>query len=596
MAKTKIEVDLDIKDGDSVAKAESKAKSLKQQLKEMKELLASGTLGQKEFDDLAKKAGALQDRIGDVNQRVKNLASDSQKLEGFVSLTQGIVGGFAAVQGITALVGEENEDLQKTMVKLQAATSALSGIQAVANTLNKDSAALTAITTIRTQAQIVTQRIYTAVTGQATAATNGFKVALAATGIGAIILLVTGLMYAMQKLTSATDEQEQALDKLNETLEANKGYLEDTIELYDQESKLAIIRAKELGAGEETIRIMEGRARQKRIKELQTFLSEQQELLRQWRVDDYADAEAAEEAYNKLADSVTEASRKLNEAVRADELATAEARLANIQQVKKANDEYDRDQERKQNARAEENKRRDERIAEQKKKESLRDFQQQLEDEAERKENEEIVAKGERQKELDAQARMIAQGEAERSLRVRLRKRDEKEREEELQKIAAYELAKQQIVSGSFDVLNNIGELFIGQQYKQTAIGKTIALAQIAIDTAKAISSLTAASEANPTNSVTYGLAGAAQFVAGLARITGNVLQAKRVLEGGSIGGGASTGSGSSISIPNSQPPQIPDLNRGVEPRGTIKVVVLENDITTTVDRVIKIRENAEVE
>lgn len=595
MAKTNIEVDLTIKDGDSVSQAEGKAKSLKQQLKEMKALLASGTLDANAFNKLAKEAGELQDRIGDVNQRVKNLASDSQKLEGFVSLAQGIVGGFSAVQGITALVGEENEDLQKTMVKLQAATSALAGIQAVANTLNKDSAALTALVTIRTQAQIVTQRIYTAVTGQATAATTGFKVALAVTGIGAVILLVTGLVYAMQKLTSATDEQEKALDKLNETLEANKGYLEDTLELYDQESKLAIIRARELGAGEETIRIMEGEARQKRIRDLQAFLSEQKELLRQWRVDDYADAEAAEEAYNTLADSVTESSKKLNEAIRADELATAEARLANIQQIKKANEEFDRDQERKRQERAEKEKRENERIAEQKKKESLRDFQQQLEDDAERKENAEIVAKEERQKELDAQARMIARGEAERALRIKLRNREEKEREEELQKIAAHELAKQQIISGSFDILNNIGELFIGQQYKQTAIGKTIALAQIATDTAKAISSLTAASEANPTNSVTYGLAGAAQFVAGLARITGNVLQAKRVLEGGSVGGGASTGTGSSISIPNSQPPRI-DLNRGTAPQGTVKVVVLENDITTTVNRVIKIRENAEVE
>ena len=119
MAKTKIEVDLIIKGGESVEQVENKTKSLKSQLKEIKALLASGTLDSQTFNKLAIEAGNLQDRIADVSQRVKNLASDSQKLDTLISATQGIVGGFAAVQGITALVSEENEDLQKTMIKLQ---------------------------------------------------------------------------------------------------------------------------------------------------------------------------------------------------------------------------------------------------------------------------------------------------------------------------------------------------------------------------------------------------------------------------------------------------------------------------------------------
>jgi len=119
MAKTKIEVDLVIKGGESVEQVENKTKSLKAQLKEMKALLASGTLDSDQFNKLSAEAGKLQDKIGDVSSQVQNLASDTQKLDGFISITQGIVGGFAAVQGITAMVGEENEDLQKTMVKNQ---------------------------------------------------------------------------------------------------------------------------------------------------------------------------------------------------------------------------------------------------------------------------------------------------------------------------------------------------------------------------------------------------------------------------------------------------------------------------------------------
>ncbi len=61
-------------------------------------------------------------------------------------------------------------------------------------------------------------------------------------------------------------------------------------------------------------------------------------------------------------------------------------------------------------------------------------------------------------------------------------------------------------------------------------IQKAFALAQLAIDTAKAISSLTSASAANPANGVTAGIAGAAQFAAGIISILANIAQATALL------------------------------------------------------------------
>jgi hypothetical protein len=62
------------------------------------------------------------------------------------------------------------------------------------------------------------------------------------------------------------------------------------------------------------------------------------------------------------------------------------------------------------------------------------------------------------------------------------------------------------------------------------AIQKAFALAQLAMDTAKAISSLTAAAAANPTNAVTFGAAGVAQFAAGMIQILANIAQATALL------------------------------------------------------------------
>jgi len=78
-----------------------------------------------------------------------------------------------------------------------------------------------------------------------------------------------------------------------------------------------------------------------------------------------------------------------------------------------------------------------------------------------------------------------------------------------------------------------LGE-FTNEQSKQghdwVVLQRGLALAQIAIDTSRAISSLVAASSANPTNAVTFGAAGLAQFVAGLATILANIASAKKLL------------------------------------------------------------------
>ena len=81
------------------------------------------------------------------------------------------------------------------------------------------------------------------------------------------------------------------------------------------------------------------------------------------------------------------------------------------------------------------------------------------------------------------------------------------------------------LIQAGFDLIGDEGSKSIDFQ-------KVVAIAQIAIDTAKAISSLTAASAANPGNAFTFGGAGTAQFVSGLAQILANVAAAKKVLFG----------------------------------------------------------------
>ena len=129
----------------------------------------------------------------------------------------------------------------------------------------------------------------------------------------------------------------------------------------------------------------------------------------------------------------------------------------------------------------------------------------------------------------------------------------------------------------------------LGEESKTALlIQKTVALAQIGIDTAKAISSLTAVSSANPANAVTFGGAGAIQYATGLLAIGSNLAQAYSLLKqpAPTLSGGSS---GASAPAPTTTQ-TAPDLgfqgqSAGSENFGAqtiIKAFVTESDITNS--------------
>ncbi len=130
------------------------------------------------------------------------------------------------------------------------------------------------------------------------------------------------------------------------------------------------------------------------------------------------------------------------------------------------------------------------------------------------------------------------------------------ERIENAQKERDAKLAfAQQIVSG----VSEVGGMLIKDQKKLEKFNKASALIQIGIDTAKAISALVAASQANPLNAPTAGLAGVAQFASGIIQIATNIAKAKQILTSGgsgtpSGGGGGGSSEASSTNVAQ-QPP-----------------------------------------
>jgi len=220
-----IALEVSLKDSTSAG-----TQSAKQRLREMqKELIAMAEAGQQgtdAFKRLEQQAGQLKDEIGDVNQRIKNLASDTKTIDAFVGAVQGITAGFQIAQGAAALFGDENEDLQKAMLKVQGAMALANGVQQVANLLQKESAVMMGINTAAT-------KLYAVAVGTATGAMRAFRIALAATGIGAIVVVLGLAAEAMGLFSTKTEDAADSQKDLKRSLEDTAG----TLEYYERKLK-----------------------------------------------------------------------------------------------------------------------------------------------------------------------------------------------------------------------------------------------------------------------------------------------------------------------------------------------------------------------
>lgn len=217
---------------------------------------------------------------------------------------------------------------------------------------------------------------------------------------------------------------------------------------------------------------------------------------------------------------------------------------------------------------------------------------------------------------LEADRKILGDNAAAQLLLTEQFEKDKKDIENKyaLERIAQAQKERDAKIALAQDILNGvstIGTALIKDQKKLEKFNKASALVQIGIDTAKAISSLVAAAQANPFNAVTAGAAGIAQFASGIIQIATNIAKAKQILTSGgtpSSGGGGSTESGASDTNVAQQVPASAQLfgsaNIGNQvnasggtttPNMTVTAVVSETQITNVQHKINKINKNAEL-
>lgn len=181
----------------------------------MYELALAGKQNTKEFIDLQEEAARFRKTIIAVDQSVDNLALKGQNMQAALQIGETVFAGYAAFQGITALVGSENEELTQTLVKLEAVQSILASTEQLRMLTEKNSL-------VSIKANALAQQLYTIAVGESTGALKIFRLALIATGIGAIIAGIILLVQNWDALTGAIGESSIATQALSETMEDYK--------------------------------------------------------------------------------------------------------------------------------------------------------------------------------------------------------------------------------------------------------------------------------------------------------------------------------------------------------------------------------------
>jgi hypothetical protein len=587
-------------------------KSMKAEIRELTVAAQQAVMQFGEFSPEAQRAekalAQARDRMDDFNDRVKAVNPDNfAKINTVVS---GVARGFQAAQGAMALFGNQSEELEKTMVKLQGAMALAEGLEGLGAVQQKFMAIAGDIRGGVTKAFQSLGRMSTLALGGigivlTLVITNfdSLKKAVMSLipGLGAMAKFVGGLVQQFTDWVGITSAQDRALAKLNKTTEKANEQL-------DREIALLKARGDEVGVFNKQRQKLENDLAQARANYGKNTEKEWGKIILDTK--------------NALAVLAIEEQNFQNEQAQAQADANIEAgNKRKAERDKQIQDEKDRQAK----LEAERVKGQDQLIsAELSANETARELRlAQVEDEGERlqveyenklsalkesyiQEQMANVGNAEALALIDqkyADAQMLATLELDKKEQELQKKNAEaavklaedtaaKEKEisdkaaaDKIKNEEAVQNAKENLYKASIDLANSIAAL----AGEQTKTGKAIALSVIAADTAMAISgALNVTQKPSPDNVATGGLAGAAKYIGLAAMILTNAKKARDILKGGQPSaptGMQSSGGG----MPQMAAPQIsstlPQVS-GFEQR----VYVTEGDISRTQGRVASLK------
>lgn len=193
--------------------------TLKKQYKEIQQELDNTIKGTEAYNKTLQRLGEIKDNIGDLRDTI-NALNPEGKIAAFANVAGKLAGGFQAATGAAALFGVKTDEIEKQLLKVQAATAFAEGIQSVIGL------------------------------------GDAFAVLAEVIEANPIFLVAAALIAVTIAVVSFTKEEEKAIEKIEDFNKA----LDDQNKLFDENSRkidvnnqLIIESLKQRGASEKQI-------------------------------------------------------------------------------------------------------------------------------------------------------------------------------------------------------------------------------------------------------------------------------------------------------------------------------------------------------
>jgi hypothetical protein len=266
-----------------VADTRSLRTQLREATQELIRIQESGTATAAEIAKAGKRAGDLKERLADARAQIDAFNPEA-KFKAFSAVVQGVAGAFSAAQGALALLGVEGEDVQKTLLKVQGALALSEGLNTILSLedgfKNLSLVVQSSSTFIAANAAVtaVASKVFKLFGLEINATSTAFRVlkgAIAATGIGLLVIALGEAVSAFQSFSNGAKEAKKAQEELDKSIikgaQAQKEGEKDARKRRE-ENELAI--AKRRGATEAEIFAIQDKFRRLEIKSQERFFEE----------------------------------------------------------------------------------------------------------------------------------------------------------------------------------------------------------------------------------------------------------------------------------------------------------------------------------
>ena len=222
----------------NVGNYEAATLSLREEIKKntmaLAEMKLKGEEGTAAYQNLLERTGELKDAMIDTSNEIKNMASDTSTLDSVLGGAAAAAGGFSVFTGAMELFGAESEDVGEAQKSLQSAIAITTGIQAIQNAVQRDSALMMGVSKIQSYALSKAEAYRRLIQIQGTSATVGATVAQrifnAVAAANPYVLLAMALITVVGALVLFARNSDSAAEKQTKLNESQKAYI-DSLEV-----------------------------------------------------------------------------------------------------------------------------------------------------------------------------------------------------------------------------------------------------------------------------------------------------------------------------------------------------------------------------